>query len=513
MAARPPSSGKKPPQHPAPGGMKQGTLFNFGFAGGKASAPSPTQAPPASPSSGHGSKSPEPEVDPREEQAALPKDKGKTSKTPAADDGDDDDDIVMVSGISPPGDGSDEEELGDDSLFGTRINDDTQTDVDGDTQMETDAQEIRESPYDNYSSPTRHRSRGVRRGRGRGRGRGDGGRGNRWNTQTLTPEQKAASMPFRSSQSLAAVAEETLKVLPAILSKLPGIDVTNCSEHRYLTTKELSPSSNPQFVPPRGAAPRTAVRVINQDTFDAAIELPFRIEEEDRAWATNSTATFSPAKKSSSSTSSALYGKVAVLNFASERNPGGGWRKGARAQEEALFYRSSLCQSLAENKDRHYPLRQRSALYSPEVVIVRNSMDNGHQLMHPTHVADPIDLPIVSVISVAALRRPPLKKTNYGNGRTEETFQDPSARSLTKEKMRLTLRIAGSMGHGLVVLGALGCGAFRNPPQEVAECWSEVIRETEFTGGRFRELCFAVWDKKDEGNFELFEKKLDGLQL
>jgi uncharacterized protein (TIGR02452 family) len=64
-----------------------------------------------------------------------------------------------------------------------------------------------------------------------------------------------------------------------------------------------------------------------------------------------------------------------------------------------------------------------------------------------------------------------------------------------------------------LVLGALGCGAFRNPPEEVAICWLEVLQEEEFGGGWWDTIWFAIYDTRNEGNFEVFEKILGGQEI
>lgn len=102
------------------------------------------------------------------------------------------------------------------------------------------------------------------------------------------------------------------------------------------------------------------------------------------------------------------------------------------------------------------------------------------------------------------------KKTKVKKSQGPLVFANPSDRELTKDKMRLCLRIAANQGHTMVVLGALGCGAFKNPPGEVVACWSEVLSESEFGGGWFAEIWFAVLDRRREGNFEIFDKALDG---
>ncbi|KNG52666.1 mitochondrial chaperone bcs1 [Stemphylium lycopersici] len=199
---------------------------------------------------------------------------------------------------------------------------------------------------------------------------------------------------------------------------------------------------------------------------------------------------------------------VAVLNLASERSPGGGWQKGALAQEECLCYRSSLYLSLSETI---YPLPSLAAIHSPNVLLIRDSMTNGHFLLTPQ---SPYDLPTVSVISAAALRKPTLSDDGL-------SFKHAGARAVTKKKIRLVLRVAANKGHTKLVLGALGCGVFANPPKEVAQCFLEVFQEPEFQGGWWEEVVFAVLDnvkgadggKDGKGNFGQFYQVLHGLEV
>jgi uncharacterized protein (TIGR02452 family) len=180
---------------------------------------------------------------------------------------------------------------------------------------------------------------------------------------------------------------------------------------------------------------------------------------------------------------------VLVLNLASERSAGGGFHKGALAQEEALCYRSSLYLSLHKS---YYPLPSLSAIYSPSVLIIRDAMSRGHSLLTSTQQS--ADLPVTSVISVAALRRPALSEDG-------KSYKKEGQRAETKRKIRLTLRVAGMKGHTKLVLGALGCGVFGNPPGEVANCFLEVFREKEFQGGWWEDVVFAILDnvKSEQG--------------
>ncbi len=153
--------------------------------------------------------------------------------------------------------------------------------------------------------------------------------------------------------------------------------------------------------------------------------------------------------------------------MANAQHPGGGWLKGALAQEETLCYRTSLSSTL---KKDFYPILKFGGIYSPSVVVIRESLASGHALLD---LQRPEELPVVSVVSVAAIRGPAVVVDDAGDGegQGEERYEFDKDRDTMKEKMRVVLRIVAINGHRRVVLGALGCGAFRNPKAEVMRCW------------------------------------------
>ncbi|PWY95049.1 mitochondrial chaperone BCS1 [Aspergillus sclerotioniger CBS 115572] len=274
---------------------------------------------------------------------------------------------------------------------------------------------------------------------------------------------------------LRSTAEETQALLPGILSVMPQAPPTAqyCPRTRY-------PALNPRFSPKLS----THVEVLFGDTFDIAIRLS------------------NPSRQFRHSGTQ----NVCVLNMANEENPGGGWLNGAMAQEEALCYRSSLSLTL---KRRYYPIGERDSIYSPTVIVFRESFTQGHGLMD---LQKSELLPVVSVISVAALEQP-----EVDDATRPPRFKHSSDRELTKDKMRTILRISGYKKHRRIVLGALGCGAFANPNVEVAECWSEVLQEREFQGW-WEKIVFAVLDDmskvaQGDSNFDVFRERLHGLKV
>lgn len=83
--------------------------------------------------------------------------------------------------------------------------------------------------------------------------------------------------------------------------------------------------------------------------------------------------------------------------------------------------------------------------------------------------------------------------------------------------MRTILRIGLEHGHDSLVLGALGCGAFRNPPRHVAKLFHEVMEEAEFLN-KYKLLVFAILDDHNahkshnpEGNFKPFADEFKGM--
>lgn len=166
---------------------------------------------------------------------------------------------------------------------------------------------------------------------------------------------------------------------------------------------------------------------------------------------------------------------VLVLNMASEYKEGGGVENGAMAQEEELFRRSNYFMSLTS---RFYPIKELEGIYTKNVTIIKNDV-----YAHMTPFS-------CSFVAIPAIRRPNLKNNKYN-------LMD---RELMKKKIELIFKIAIYHKYTDIVLGALGCGAFSNPPYEVAELFNEIIKKY---GGYFDNIYFAIKSRRDD-NYDVF---------
>lgn len=285
----------------------------------------------------------------------------------------------------------------------------------------------------------------------------------------------------------AEIAEETLKRLSELLHqfppKVPAGYLYSEMQSSLGNAESSGSKTRSKFALHRRYCPNLKgnVHVVEGDTFDTATQF-------DQLFPRICTKNARP---------------ICVLNMANARRAGGGWRNGALAQEEDLCYRSSLIISL---KRRHYPLKNLDAIYSPKVVIMRKS--STYEWLD---TAKPESLPIVSAISMAALRNPQRVR-----GENHLKYKNSTDRDLMKDKMRTILRVAAFNRHRRLVLGAFGCGAFYNPREEVANCWSEVLKEEEFQGW-WESIVFAILKSpipsEERSSLEVFKEALDGLAV
>ncbi|WP_025718547.1 TIGR02452 family protein [Paenibacillus sp. 1-18] len=172
---------------------------------------------------------------------------------------------------------------------------------------------------------------------------------------------------------------------------------------------------------------------------------------------------------------------IACLNFASAKNPGGGFLGGSQAQEESLARSSALYPCISQMEEMYQHNRKlRSCfysdymIYSPEVPVFRD--DQGTLLEKPYQV-DFLTAPAV----------------NAGVVREREPEQVNRISEVMLERIRYILGMAKQNGVEHLVLGAYGCGVFRNKPEEVADWFKQVLVDEGYAL-LFERVVFAVLD-------------------
>ena len=203
--------------------------------------------------------------------------------------------------------------------------------------------------------------------------------------------------------------------------------------------------------------------------------------------------------------------RIAVHNFASASNPGGGVEKGANAQEECLCRCSGLyfCLNTPKMRDGFYkphrnahdPIHNDDIIYTPEITVFKTD-ERIPKLMEEK------DWYNVNVITCAApnLRVRPSNSYNSGDGDKAIVMKDKELLALHEKRLRRILDIAVLEGNDTVILGAFGCGAFENNPEIVAMASRNVIKEYLHA---FKVIEYAVFcSPRDERNYEAFEKVL-----
>ncbi len=214
---------------------------------------------------------------------------------------------------------------------------------------------------------------------------------------------------------------------------------------------------------------KTAVSLMKRRTFDAAISMQRRH----------------------------LELKIAVHNFASATNPGGGVKSGSRAQEESLCRCSTLYPVLNtdDNRKRFYSVNRKrkdprhddACIYTPEIIICKSDID------HPSRLPrDKWDL--VDVITIAAPNLHTLRISD------EDLFE------LHETRLRHMFTVVAHHGAEIFVTGAFGCGAFQNNPEVVAQAYKKILAEFD---GCFKEVVFAIYCRPQEAiNYDTFKKIL-----
>lgn len=192
-------------------------------------------------------------------------------------------------------------------------------------------------------------------------------------------------------------------------------------------------------------------------------------------------------------------GQVMCLNFASARTPGGGFKKGAVAQEETIARSSGLFPCISQMREMYDVNRKILSgfysdhmIFSPDVPVFKD--DEGEFLDKPHYV---------SFITAPAV--------NAGVVKEKSDKGKDVVLSVMKRRIEIILALSYLNKQEVLVLGAFGCGVFKNDPMDIANLFKEVLLENELYKHAFKKVVFAIYDPTPEkDNYKTFENILLG---
>lgn len=202
---------------------------------------------------------------------------------------------------------------------------------------------------------------------------------------------------------------------------------------------------------------------------------------------------YSVTTEDSFSAAARLGGRVLVLNFANAHSPGGGFRLGANAQEEALCRCSTLYASITSDAAREMYRYNNShiskvesdyMLISDDVCVFR---DNNLELLEQP-------------FNVGVITAPAPNRRGAAVFASKNTINETFLR-----RIRIILRAAASDSYSSIVLGAWGCGAFGNSPESVAAQFRIALVDDGMERF-FSNICFPVLGMETSEKYTAFRK-------
>ena len=181
-------------------------------------------------------------------------------------------------------------------------------------------------------------------------------------------------------------------------------------------------------------------------------------------------------------------GRIALLNFASFKNPGGKFIEGSSAQEESLCHSSFLYNVLRHFDETIYARNRRNtnrglyfnrAIYTPNILFF-----NPNPLIRSYYHTSNAD-----VITCAAPNRSIGKNRRPGEANYGDIPSENENYKALYERCQFVLKVAQDNDVKTLVLGAFGCGVFAQNPYVVARIFTSLLSLADYS---FDRVIFAV---------------------
>lgn len=180
--------------------------------------------------------------------------------------------------------------------------------------------------------------------------------------------------------------------------------------------------------------------------------------------------------------------KICILNFADAFKPGGGYLNGRSPQEETLCRQTLLYPTLIAEESQQLYEKNRNIkncsinndlmIYSENVEVIR---DDSYEFIE--------DKFKVNIISCAAIDN---RRKHFGN-----------SSKIMERRIRKIIKLAAFEKNDILILGAFGCGIFKNNPNEIAYIFRKILIQ-ENMKDHFQSIWFPIY--KSEKNFNVFKK-------
>lgn len=271
--------------------------------------------------------------------------------------------------------------------------------------------------------------------------------------------------------SLKGAASEVLNLLETGTYVAPSggtVDISESQSQAVSGTRLYRPSDFPDFVPWRSQPSRAAVEVVDGTSTELAHAM-------------------------------SQHHDLALLNFASARNPGGGFLNGAKAQEEDLCRCSGLYPALLTQPDYYKANRaQKSLIYTDHLIYTPRV-----PFFRVKGRAPFLEVPyFCSVLTAPAPNGAELKRRPEALLEVEQAFM---------KRWAMVLEVARLQAHRSLILGAWGCGAFGNAAETSARTAYQCLHSHRFAES-FDRVVFAIPNrgKRSAINFTVFSEVFTG---
>lgn len=189
-------------------------------------------------------------------------------------------------------------------------------------------------------------------------------------------------------------------------------------------------------------------------------------------------------------------GKVGILNFASAKNPCGGFLNGVFTQEESLAYCTDMYNTLNKFKNEYYEANRKNmygGLYTDRMIVSPKSVVfRGNDLK--TRISG-----TACIVTCPAVNRGVALQSKIKDSIIEKTMEN---------RIRKILIAMENEGCKTIILGAYGCGVFKNKATVVARIFKKLLIEEQFANC-FERIVFAIPGGE---NLRAFEEVFKGFK-